>query len=308
MIFTMKSYIFVIFYCLCGIQLLAQQKLEVGYCVNGNATISKMIPSQQAGGTTYELPFSVNALSHRIDVGWKPSSKHAFYVSAEYGGIGPKWKFYSYPDKYTYDNPTIKVVTITDGSTDTLTSDDRSLLSYQGEESHTVLSLKCFLTHKYTWLEQKRLRHASLARIGWMQVVHKSNSNISYHQKWWSNDRSNTPYFGGEITGVEGLDTVSSYFRTSPETLQFYDELPWSILVSLGYELSYKLSNSININAQIAYNQSLRPMMRWYQMREYSESATGYSEREIQWFTSKLSHISFSIGASYLLGKSNDQK
>jgi len=301
----MKNCCFLVLLYFSTLQLLSQNDIEIGYLFCGNASIGKIIPNQQLSGTTYELPFSINAISNRLEVSWNTGNKSQFYVSAEYGDMGHRWKYYSYPDKYAHNNQMLKVFLHTPLFLDTFYIDARSLFAYQGYEVLKIKTYKASLTHKYTWIQHSKLKHKSILGLGFMMVTNKNSKSISFQGEFLGDKQKNenSMYFGEHIYWIEGLDTVKNYSRTSREGYQFYDKNPWTILLSLGYELSYQLSKLIAINAQVTYNQSLRPMMRWSQISTYSESATGYSEKNIQWFSSKLSHISFSLGISYKFGK-----
>jgi len=277
-----------------------QKNIEVTYLINGNATLSNMIPASQVGGTTYDTPFAVTSLSHNFEIGYG-KNKSKWYVSCNFGQLAPIWEYSSYPDKYIYDNPIVKVYNKFETTPDTFMISMQEFMGYRGIETKSIQTLKLSLLHKYIWHSGKKIDHKSVLGVGVLSVRTKKSSSISRTEAFIDNN-----YYGSETFWIEGLDTVKNFSYTSKK-YQFYGE-NWSLNFCLGYELSYKVSNKINLNVQVTYNQGLRQMMRWNQIHEYSESATGYSEKSVQWFTSKLSHVSFALGLSYKFGNSASEK
>jgi hypothetical protein len=74
-----------------------------------------------------------------------------------------------------------------------------------------------------------------------------------------------------------------------------------NLYATLGYELTYALTDKWNINANVHYNQGFYKMIRWHTYRKYSESLTGYTEFDEQWSFTRLSHFSLLLGVSYEL-------
>lgn len=248
---------------------IAQNRFEFGYSFGANATTSRTIKSDNMTWGYYTPPYPSTWNNH-WSIGWG-SSKNRIYFAFEGGGLGPTWRAYGYTDKYPYD----------DKPSSSENPDLSTETHYQGGSRTNSNLLKFSLLHKYNWTPTKKFQHKSILGVGYLKTRVTTNSNSSVMTFY--NDS-----LGWVSTGMI-LDKYE-YFRNQ------------NIYLIAGYQLTYKLADRWNINAQIMYNQGLFKMIRWHTYRIYNESLTGYSEFDEQWSFTRLSYFAFLIGATYEIG------
>lgn len=250
---------------------IAQNRFEFGYSFGANATTSRTIKSDNMTWGYYTPPYP-STWSNHWSIGWG-SKKDRVYFAFDGGGLGPTWAAHGYTDKYPFnDNPS---------------PGDPNLSApthYQGGSRTNSNLLKFSLLYKHNWTPTKKFQHKSIIGIGYLKTRVTTNNSSSVMSSY-----------------IDSLGWVSSgmildkyeYFRNQ------------NIYLIAGYQLTYKLADRWNINAQIMYNQGLYKMIRWHTYRIYSESLTGYSEFDEQWSFTRLSYFAFLIGATYEIGGYN---
>lgn len=248
---------------------ITQNRFELGYSFGANATTSRTVKSDNMTWGYYTPPYP-NTWSNHWSIGWG-SCQNRIYFAFDGGGLGPTWAAHGYTNKYPYN----------DKPSSPSNPDLSSETHYQGGSRTNSNLLKLSLLYKYNWTPTKKFQHKSILGVGYLKTRVTTNSSSSVITFY--NDS-----LGWVSSGII-LDKYE-YFRNK------------NIYLIAGYQLTYKLADRWNINAQIMYNQGLYKMIRWHTYRVYSESLTNYSEFDEQWSFTRLSYFAFLIGATYEIG------
>jgi hypothetical protein len=152
---------------------------------------------------------------------------------------------------------------------------------YQGGSRTNSNLLKLSLLYKHVWHQKGKFQHKSIIGAGYLKTrvaTNYANSVYSFYDDSL-----------GWVSSGMVLDKYE-YFRNQ------------NIYLIFGYQLTYKITDRLNWNAQIMYNQGLYKMIRWHTYRTYSESLTNYTEFDEQWSFTKLSYFAFLTGLTYEFG------
>lgn len=248
----------------------SQSHFEVGYSFGANATTSRTIKSDNMTWGYYTPPLP-NTWSNHWSIGYG-NNKNRFYFAFDGGGLGPMWITRTYPDKYPFDD-----IPSSNGSSNMSTQ-----TGFRGSSRHNSNLIKFSILHKHVWSQKSNLFHKSILGFGYLKTrVRDGSANIG--SSFYANDSI------GWISHGLTMDKYE-YFRNQ----NFY--------LIAGYEFTFKITNSLNWNAQIIYNQGLYKMIRWHTYRTYSESLTNYTEFDEQWSFTRLSYFAFLTGISYEFG------
>jgi hypothetical protein len=248
-------------------QVHSQSHFEVGYSFGANAITSRTILSDNMTWGYYTPPLP-NTWSNHWSIGYG-TSKNRFYLALDGGGLGPMWISRTYPDKYSFDD-----MPSPNGASNMSTQ-----TGFRGSSRHNSNLLKFSLLHKHVWLQSRKVLNKSIIGVGYLKTrVRNGSANIG--SSFYLNDSI------GWISHGMTMDKYE-YFRNQ----NFY--------LIAGYEFTFKISDHLNWNAQIMYNQGLYKMIRWHTYRTYSESLTGYTEFDEQWSFTKLSYFAFLTGITY---------
>lgn len=252
-----------------SLQVHSQSRFEFGYSFGANATTSRTIKSDNMtwGYYTPQLP---STWTNHWSIGYG-TTNNRFYLAYDGGGLGPTWAAKGYTNKFPYTD-----VLPSDGST------DMSILThYQGGSRTNSNLLKLSLLYKHVWCQKGKFQHKSIIGAGYLKTRVAKTSNNSIMSFY---DDS----LGWVSSGMV-LDKYE-YFRNQ------------NIYLIFGYQLTYKITDRLNWNAQIMYNQGLYKMIRWHTYRTYSESLTNYTEFDEQWSFTRLSYFAFLTGLTYEFG------
>lgn len=248
----------------------AQTRFEFGYSFGANATTSKTIKSDNMTWGYYSALIP-NTWTNHWSIGWG-SKKDKIYFAFDGGGLGPMWKVLAYPNKYPYkDMPSLN------GE-----SDMSIRTGFNGSSRHNSNLLKFSLLYKHVWHQNERIKNKSILGLGYLKTRVASGS-ANFGTAFYANDSI------GWISHGITMDKYE-YFRNQ------------NIYLIAGYECTFKITDRLNWNAQIIYNQGLYKMIRWHTYRTYSESLTNYTEFDEQWSFTRLSYFAFLTGVSYEFG------
>lgn len=250
---------------------ITQTRFEFGYSFGANATTSRTIKSDNMTWGYYTPPLP-NTWSNHWSIGWG-NKKDKIFVAFDGGGLGPTFQVRGYADKYPFDQNISP-----DGS-----SNMSVKTGFKGRARANSNLLKLSLLYKHTWFEKNKFLHKSIFGIGYLKTRQASggaNFGIGQH----------IDNLGWVEHGF--IQDKYEYFRLQ----NFY--------LTFGYQLTYKLGDRLNWNAQIMYNQGLFKMIRWHTYRFYTESLTGYTEFDEQWSFTRLSYFAFLTGVTYEFGGS----
>lgn len=246
-----------------------QTRFEFGYSFGANATTSRTIKSDNMTWGYY-TPLYPRTWSNHYSIGWG-SEKDKIFAVYDGGALGVIWQARVYPNKYPLDDDVP-----TDG-----TSNLSVQTGFKARSRRNTNLLKLSLLYKHTWYQKDNWQHKSVFGIGYLKTNEEGGA---------------AAHGSGEY--IDSLGWVShgmfmdryEYFRLQ------------NLYLTFGYQLTYKLNDHWNINAQLMYNQGLYKMIRWHTYRTYSESATGYTEFDEQWSFTRLSYFAFLTGVSYEIG------
>jgi hypothetical protein len=245
-----------------------QARFELGYSFGANATTSKTIKSDNMTWGYYTPPLPSTWSNHWY-LGWG-NKKDKIYVVFDGGGLGPTFQVKSYANKYPFDDNVSP-----DGSTNMSVK-----TSIQGRARSNSNLLKLSLLYKHTLYFSKNFYHKSVFGVGYLKTRQASG--------------------GANFGSGQYIDSLGWVEHGFIQDKYEYFRLQ-NLYLTFGYQLTYKIGNRWNWNAQIMYNQGLYKMIRWHTYRTYSESLTGYTEFDEQWSFTRLSYFAFLTGVSYEL-------
>lgn len=249
----------------------AQARFEFGYSFGANATTSKTVKSDNMTWGYYTPPLP-STWSNHWSLGWGKKKDKVFLVF-DGGGLGPTFQVKAYPNKFPLNDTPDSGSVITNFSTAT---------GLQGRARSNSNLLKFSILYKHTWFEKNKFQHKSIIGFGYLKTRQASGgANFGSGQ-----------YINDSLGWVEHafIQDKYEYFRLQ------------NLYLTFGYQLTYKIGDRWNWNAQIMYNQGLYKMIRWHTYRTYSESLTGYTEFDEQWSFTRLSYFAFLTGVSYEIG------
>jgi hypothetical protein len=246
-----------------------QTRFEFGYAFGANATTSRTIKSDNMTWGYYTPPLPSTWTNH-WSLGWG-NKKDKIFLVFDGGGLGPTFQVKAYPNKYPLD--------------DNVSPDGSSNLSVktgiQGRARANSNLLKLSLLYKHTWHEKNKLQHKSIFGIGYLKT-RQATGGANF----------------GSLQFIDSLGIVEhGFIRDKYEYFRLHN-----IYLTFGYQLTFKIADRWNWNAQIMYNQGLFKMIRWHTYRFYSESMTGYTEFDEQWSFTRLSYFAFLTGVTYEIG------
>lgn len=221
----------------------------------------------------YYTPPLPSTWSNHWSLGWG-SLKDKIHLAFDSGGLGPTWRVKTYPEKLPYtDKPDI-------GTKHSLSANEVGIKGGARQNSNL---LKFSLLYTHNWTYHRKFHHKSMLGVGYLKtrVENISTSSGSY---FYADDTLGWVNHGIVLDKYE-------YFRNQ------------NLYLIFGYELTYKIGDRWNWNAQVMYNQGLFKMIRWHTYRTYTESLTNYTEFDEQWSFTRLSYFAFLTGVTYEFGK-----
>ena len=255
---------------LCKFSAITQTRFEFGYAFGANATTSRTIKSDNMTWGYYTPPLP-STWSNHWSFGWG-NKKDKIFLVFDGGGLGPTFQVKAYPNKYPLDDIPDSGSVITNISTAT---------GIQGRARANSNLLKLSILYKHSWYDKNKFQHKSIFGIGYLKT-RQTTGGANF----------------GSLQFIDSLGIVEHRFiRDKYEYFRLQN-----IYLTFGYQLTYKLGDRWNWNAQIMYNQGLFKMIRWHTYRFYSESLTGYTEFDEQWSFTRLSYFAFLTGVTYEIG------
>jgi hypothetical protein len=253
-----------------------QTRFEFGYSFGANATTSKTIKSSNMTWG-YFTPLYPRTWSNHYSIGWG-TKKDKIYAGFDGGALGVIWQARIYPNKYPLDDSPDQGAVISNYSRAT---------GFTGSTRRNTNLLKLSLLYKHTWCQKNNWQHKSILGFGWLKT--NVEGGAAAH---------------GFTGYIDSLGLVNhGLFMDRYEYFRFQN-----LYLTFGYQLTYKIGDRWNWNAQIMYNQGLYKMIRWHTYRTYSESLTGYTEFDEQWSFTRLSYFAFLTGVSYEIGGKSKKK
>lgn len=243
-----------------------QDNIEIGYNFGLNGTIS-INNEQNINGLT--TPFYPNTTCNNFYFGVK-NKKHKFFTSMDIGELGVEINIKNYPNIHPFSNNQSN-----DGSTNLST-----LTSIGGSTRKNTQLLQFSCGYKYMFLNQNYFTHQIQTGIGYFIT------NIN--SKFYILENS------GEIDKI-------GYFENKYEIEEYKYLNTKNLMLIVGYEIGYKLTEKIKLNASFVYNQGLKNMLKISSIRSYYEEKINHNEFDRQITYTKFSHYSILFGLSYTL-------